>query len=211
MSARQHETRAQPVTRPEWRKIPLPGPLWSALAATVLLLFTVGAGIGIRHYHERQLIARLERLRAQCRTTIVAPDWLRGLVDDRWLTPFERITEVLFNCETPPDLNLADEDLSFLADLSKLEHLSLNRTRVTDDALIHLERLRSLKILRLVDTDVTDDGVEHVLKLRQLEELDLYRTQITSEGVDRVKTLPNLKYLRAPNESYRRYLPPRSR
>jgi hypothetical protein len=211
MSSPPHETRAEPASRRRGRGIPLPGPLWSALAAIVLLLFAIGGAIGVRHYHERQLIARLVRLRAECGTKIVAPDWLRRLVDDRWLTPFERIQVALFNHDTPPDLNLADEDLSFLADLSELEHLSLNRTRVTDDALLHLEGLRSLKILRLVDTDVTDDGVEHLLKLKQLEELDLYRTQITSEGVDRVKTLPNLKFLRVPDEASPRYLPPRTR
>ncbi len=199
MSSRPAKTLAKPVVRRKWRNITWPGPLWSALAAIVLLLLTLGAGIGVRHYRERQLLARLERLGAQCRTTIVAPNWLRRLVDDRWLTPFERTNAVLFNYHTPPDFNLADEDLSCLADLPELEHLSLNRTRVTDESLVPWERLPSLKILRLVDTDVTDDCVEHLLKLTTLEELDLFRTQITAAGVARLRKLPNLRFLRDPD------------
>jgi hypothetical protein len=211
MSKQPTETRAKPALRRKWHNVTWPGPLWSALAAVLLLLLTIGAGLEVRHYKERRLIARLERLGAQCRTTVVAPNWLRELVGDRWLTPFERTNAVLFNFYTPPDFNLADEDLSCLADLPNLEHLSLNRTRVTDESLVPWERLPSLKILRLVDTDVSDDCVEHLLKLTTLEELDLYRTQVTAAGATRLEKLPNLRFFRGPDTGFPRYLPPSSK
>jgi hypothetical protein len=181
----------------------LPGSRWFCLAALVLSVVVLSDCLHVRYHRQRQLIARLEALRAECGTTIVAPDWLRRLLGDRWLTPFERLTSVFFNHYPRSDLNLADEDLSFLADLTNVEHLSLNRTRVTDDALVHLEGLRSLRILGLVDTDITDDAVEHLMKLTQLQELDLYRTQVTADGVNRLRTLPNLRSLRAPDGGWR--------
>jgi hypothetical protein len=186
----------------------LPGPLWSSLAAIVLLAMTVALVISFQYYKERRIETRLARFGARCETKVVAPDWLRRLVDDTWLTPFRRINVVFFNREPGKDVQLADEDLAVLDGLTEVEHLSLNRTRVTDDALAHVEHLHSLKILRLVDTEITDDGLEHVAKLTHLNELDLFRTQVSHDGLKQLRGLSNLQFLRTADEDCRKYLAP---
>jgi hypothetical protein len=208
MSTRCHEPQPQTAARSRRRSIRLPGPFWSSLTAIILLVITVALGITFRYYRERQIEARLAHLGARCETKILAPDWLRQLVDDRWLKPYQRINVVIFNYVPFEDVQLDDDDLSVLEGLTEVEHLSLNRTRVTDDALEHLEHLRSLKTLRLVDTEITDEGLEHLMKLTRLETLDLYRTHVTGAGLQRLRELANLRFLRRPDEFSSTYLPP---
>jgi hypothetical protein len=135
------------------------------------MMFTVG--VVLPRYREERIESRLAAVGAHCETKVFAPDWLRRLVGDGWLSRFQRINIVYFNYFASKDVQLEDDDLAVLAGLSSLERLSLNRTRVGDDALRHLEGLQSLKNLQLVDTDITDEGIEHLTKLMQLETLDL--------------------------------------
>jgi Leucine rich repeat/Leucine Rich repeat len=182
----EHAGRSRGRSSRRWR------PFWFSFAG-LLLILPVGLTF-VRYYQEGRAQVRLQSLGAQCGTHVVAPDWIRDLINNEWLRPFTRIDAVLFNFD-PPDVNLADEDLSVLEGLSELQHLSLNRTRVTDDTLKHLERLHSLKMLRLVDTDITDDGLKHLATLPQLETLDLMRTRVTDEGMKHLRGLTNLREL----------------
>jgi Leucine Rich Repeat (LRR) protein len=159
----------------------------------------VVVSIVLPQYREARIESRLMALGAQCETKVIAPNWLRSLVGDAWLSPLRRINIVIFNFIRFKDVQLEDDDLAILAGLSNLERLSLNRTRIGDDALRHLEGLQSLKILQLVDTDITDEGIEHLTNLTQLETLDLWRTQVTNEGLKPLRSLPNLRQLRRPD------------
>jgi hypothetical protein len=173
--------------------------MWTFLSLIVLLAMIVAVGVVLPHDREARIESRLAALGAHCETKVRAPDWLRRLVGDGWLSPFQRINIVYFNYFAAKDVRLEDDDLAVLAGLSSLERLSLNRTRIGDDALRHLEGLQLLKNLQLVDTDITDEGIQHLTKLRQLETLDLWRTHATNEGLKPLRSLPNLRQLRRPD------------
>jgi Leucine Rich repeat len=196
------DTQQRSPGRPSPRSIRLPGPMWTFLSLIVFLAMMVAVGVVVPHDREQRIESRLTALGAHCESKVVAPNWLRSLVGDRWLSPFRRINVVFFNFYAFKDVQLEDDDLAILAGLSNLERLSLNRTRIGDDALRHLEGLQSLKNLQLVDTDITDEGIEHLAKLTQLETLDLWRTQATNEGLKPLRILPNLRQLRRPDGQF---------
>jgi Leucine Rich repeat len=173
--------------------------MWTFLSLIVLLAIMIALAVVVPYQRERRIELRLAALGAECETEVMAPHWLRGLLGDQWLSPLRRINVVIFNFQFGKDVQLADDDLSALEGLSKLERLSLNRTRIGNDALRHLEGLPALKTLQLVDTDITDEGLEHLTKLTRLEKLDLWRTQATNEGLAPLRRLPNLRELRAPD------------
>lgn len=76
-----------------------------------------------------------------------------------------------------------------------LESLSLNGNQITDTGLEHLKDLTGLINLSLYGTQVTDAGLKHLSGLTNLSELSLDETQVTEEGLDTLKGLPSLKTL----------------
>ena len=116
-------------------------------------------------------------------------------------------------------LDVTDDDLAHIPDVSSIRNLSLGRTSVTDAGLAHLagcknlewldlsltsvgnEGLKSLaasdrlKQLFLEGTTVSDAGLAAVATFKQLEELDLSKLQITDDGLAHVANLKNLKIL----------------
>ena len=102
--------------------------------------------------------------------------------------------------------NIDDDGLQYVARLSKLEHLSLNRTRITDRGLAHLRGLVNLKVLSLSNTKITDEGVKQLETLTNLEwlflenyvyrENELVRTlDITDKALQELQPLKKLTHL----------------
>ena len=89
---------------------------------------------------------------------------------------------------------ITDETLTVLGKLDSLDELDLSRTSVTDRGVAKLANLQKLEILWLTGTDVSDDCVEYLAKLKSLRQLEVTGTQITSAGVERLRAaLPNLE------------------
>ena len=84
--------------------------------------------------------------------------------------------------------DVTDEQLGErLQGLSKLQLLSLDRTKVTDAGLEHLKGLSNLEWLYLRGTKVTNAGLEHLKGLSNLMGLGLVGTKVTDAGVQRLK------------------------
>ena len=91
--------------------------------------------------------------------------------------------------------SITDDGLAHVANLTRLEALDLNSTKVTDEGLAHLQRLRELRFLDLSGTEITDAGLTHLRGLRQLEALGLGETRVTDEGLAKLKPLARLELL----------------
>jgi len=118
------------------------------------------------------------------------------------------------------DINLAGDKLQWLASLTKLEALSLQRTGVDasimanikapglvvlnlsgnpvgDDVLEAAARIKELEVLALADTKVTGPGLEKLRGMRRLNELNLMRCQIYDKDIDVFLSMPNLRIVYA--------------
>lgn len=106
---------------------------------------------------------------------------------------------VLSLIEHMPDLEklnlrgaLVGDDLMSGLNLTGIKMLSLDGTRISDDALPHLSQLSNLVELNLTQTNVTDEGLLHLERLSQMEFLLLDRTRVTDDGIERLQqALPN--------------------
>ena len=96
-----------------------------------------------------------------------------------------------------PDID--DAGLQYVAKLSKLEHLSLSNTRITNDGLPQLRGLVNLKILSLTNTNITDDGVKQLETLVNLEWLFLDNNQVQDGR--------RIRYLKITNDALRHLQP----
>ena len=118
------------------------------------------------------------------------------------------------------DVNLAGDKLPWLASLTKLEALSLQRTGVGasimdnikapglvvlnlsgnpvgDDMLDAAARIKELEVLALADTQVTGPGLEKLRGMRRLNELNLMRCKIYDRDIDVFLSMPNLRIVYA--------------
>ncbi len=84
------------------------------------------------------------------------------------------------------------ETLAALAGQDKLLHVSLARSRITDDGLARIKDLPGLNHLDLEDTAITDAGLEHLAALQNLSLLFLNGTQIDGAGLAHLSDLPLL-------------------
>jgi hypothetical protein len=88
-----------------------------------------------------------------------------------------------------------DDQIAFVEQLPRLQHLLLNDTHVTDAGLCHLAPLQELEWLELRDTKVTGAGFENLSGLQQLQRLELGDAPVTDAGLRGVATLKNLRSL----------------
>ena len=77
--------------------------------------------------------------------------------------------------------NIADEGLSYIAQLTNLTKLDLSNTFITDKALQQLANLVNLQYLNLVGTKVTGAAVAKLKRLNKLQSLYLYKTGYSSK------------------------------
>jgi hypothetical protein len=89
----------------------------------------------------------------------------------------------------------SNADLAAVGNLSQLESLSLEDTRIDDDGLEAIQVCRQLRQLKLNGTQITDAGMAHLAGLKELEDLNLSFTRITSASLQQLKSLTRLRQL----------------
>ena len=88
-----------------------------------------------------------------------------------------------------------DEDLQRLKSLTKLRHLSLVGTPISNAGIAHLKGMTGLTKLVLDTTKVDDEGLEYLNGLTKLTELNLGGTSVGDAGLEHVKGLTKLRLL----------------
>jgi hypothetical protein len=90
-------------------------------------------------------------------------------------------------------LELDESDLKYLRGLSRLESLSLARSKRTEELARWVNK--DLKSLQLPYSDLTDAGLARLAELKKLEVLDLSGTAITAAGLKHLTALEHLREL----------------
>jgi len=85
--------------------------------------------------------------------------------------------------------------LKYITKLYSLKSLWLDDTHVDDDSLRHLRNLTSLKYLSLMNANISDEGLSYLANLRKMEYLDIRNTQVSNEGLIHLKQMTKLKWL----------------
>jgi len=118
------------------------------------------------------------------------------------------------------DVNLAGDKLQWLAALTKLEALSLQRTGIDVSIMENIKapglvvlnlsgnpvgneildaaaRIKELEVLALADTKVNGQGLEKLRGMQRLNELNLMRCNIHDNEIDVFLSMPNLRIVYA--------------
>jgi translation elongation factor EF-Tu-like GTPase len=90
---------------------------------------------------------------------------------------------------------VTDELLMPIKDLTRLAHLNLRGTEITDAGLVQIAKQKTLVRLHLEKSKITDKGLEQLKELENLEYLNLYGTEITDAGLVHLEGLKKLKSL----------------
>lgn len=85
--------------------------------------------------------------------------------------------------------------LSSLENLSCLENLQLEETRITDAALCPLSKVHALRYLSLGSCYLTDASLHHLTSLQKLVHLGIRNAVLTNAGLDCFNPPPTLKVL----------------
>jgi len=93
------------------------------------------------------------------------------------------------------ETRINDDDLKHLSALGSLSELDASDNRISDEGLSHLSGLVSLKVLDVSRNRISDKGLAHLRRLTQLEELYLVDTKITGAGLEKLETLIRLRKL----------------
>lgn len=88
-----------------------------------------------------------------------------------------------------------DDSLRFFANLSQLEFIYLDRSRITDAGLSHLKNLPKVYNISLENTQIGDAGLANLAILSQLEILSLQDTKITDAGLKLLSKQPKIQRL----------------
>jgi Leucine-rich repeat (LRR) protein len=97
---------------------------------------------------------------------------------------------------------VTDAGLANIAQLSRLEELYLQGSKVTGAGLPALRNLKRLRILRLDVLPIRDEELKHVAHLENLEYLDLSQTQVTGDGLKYLAGLRRLRKLSLMSNSH---------
>ena len=118
------------------------------------------------------------------------------------------------------DINLTGDKLQWLAALTKLDALSLQRTGVDasimenikspglvvlnlsgnpvgNDVLDAVSRIKGLEVLALADTKVTGSGLEKLRGMQRLNELNLMNCSVHDNEIEVFMSMPNLRIVYA--------------
>ncbi|MBD3628610.1 c-type cytochrome domain-containing protein [Cyclobacterium sp.] len=80
--------------------------------------------------------------------------------------------------------NVKDDDLFFLAKMTELRELVLQKTAVTGDGLPYLKDLPHLEVLNLSFTPLEDAHLLHLLAFKSLKKVYLFGTPVKNELID---------------------------
>jgi hypothetical protein len=117
--------------------------------------------------------------------------------DLEFLREHTRLRHLTLESNSGNDIN--DDGLRCLENMTDLRYLNLSHCRqVTDEGLARLARLQNLKTLRLRWTGVTDRGLPRLAGLARLERLSLHSTSVTPVGLQPLAAFPRLRYLELP-------------
>lgn len=95
----------------------------------------------------------------------------------------------------PQDTNKTAEAVALLKDIPSLVDLNLAKLNLKDDDLKNIAELTNLQRLHLENNPITDAGLAHIKGLINLEYLNLYNTQVGDESLGHLKGLTNLMAL----------------
>lgn len=124
------------------------------------------------------------------RSTRVVPSDQQVVVSN---TPLETAQPPLVRAYLPAATT--DDSLRLFANLSQLEFIYLDRTRITDTGLSCLKNLPQLYNVSLRNTQVGDAGLTNLTVLSQLEILSLEGTKITDAGLKLLSKQPKIQRL----------------
>lgn len=94
---------------------------------------------------------------------------------------------------------IGDDTLKVLADLPKLQRMSLQGNAFTDAGLAHLARATQLRSawIGMSTGTITDAGLQHLMDLKHLEQLEVQQSEVTEEGIATLKKkLPHLRIIK---------------
>jgi internalin A len=165
----------------------------------IVLVFVVGAGMGWSVHCariQRRAVVAIQKAGGAAYYDFHSRNWIpdrpwapKWLVDNIGIEYFGDFTNVTFVGRG------RDAELVHVGNLSKLEHLILSESAVTDVGLADLKNLTRLQMLNLYRAKVTDAGLEHLGGLSSLERLYLHNTQVAGTGFVHFKTLGALQRL----------------
>jgi hypothetical protein len=95
----------------------------------------------------------------------------------------------------PQDTNKVSEAIALVKDIPSLVDLNMAKLNLKDDDLKNISELTNLQRLHLENNPITDSGLAHVKGLMNLEYLNLYNTQVSDSSIDVLKGLTNLAAL----------------
>lgn len=157
------------------------------VVTVAVILTTVGTHIAVPLYQRQTTI---ERFAGRLEIVDGTPPWLSRIAGDKPLHAFSRVIRASFN-----DKMLEDADIRLIGQLTELEDVSLEYTRIDDAGLAHLAGLQALRHLSLRTTPITDAGLAHLRELKSLESLSLRSTSVTDAGLEQLSDLPKLRTL----------------
>src|SRR5579872_2942018 len=94
-------------------------PGWLALLAVLTLVGAMGLSVCLPHYRQQQLIHRFVRLGGKVLAENGGPQWLRTLIGDQRMTPFDQVRHVGLVGTAVTDADL--QNLYVLKDLQSLD------------------------------------------------------------------------------------------
>jgi hypothetical protein len=97
------------------------------------------------------------------------------------------------------DIRLAGDELAWLASLTKLEALALQRTGIDGRVLKNIKAGSTLAVLNLSGNDIQNDDMEAIALLKGLEVLALADTKVTSAGIASLQGMQRLNELNLMN------------
>lgn len=150
-----------------------------------------------------QAVLREEQVDPLPRGVHVAPDGSGDLttlhphprvtLGDRWLEHFSCMTRLI---HLSVDMSrVSDVGLQYVRGLQELETLNLRQTAVTDAGLVHLRGLSRLTHLWLNDTSIDGSGLASLEVHPRLTNLFLNNTRVDDRALRHLEALPRLEYL----------------
>ncbi|QDU46356.1 Leucine Rich repeats (2 copies) [Symmachiella dynata] len=203
--------------KPRWWTRLLHRPGWLIALAVCLLLTAVLVPFGWRYYRTQQLVAGIEACGGAVNFELGGPTWLRNIVGDEWMKPFDAPNHVssfrlVFDASTPsqsrnsswtPRETLGDDQfLDYilpLNDLVGIKSLELTENDLTQLSFEKLGQFEQLEVLVLWDKAFDDDALSHFSKSYKLRSLDLSGTSVTDEGLRHLSGLKDLTDLSLSN------------
>lgn len=192
--------------KPRWWTRLLHRPGWLAVLAVCLLLAAVLVPFGWRHYRTQQLIAGIESCGGAVEFERGGPTWLRNIVGDEWMKPFDIPNELL--CQLPSPISAGGpfhkegvfDDAGFLTNVVPLNNLyglkrvALCRHQMTNRSFKALLQFEDLEALLITGKSFDDEALGYLSPASKLRSLSLDRTSVTDKEVlELQRRLPALK------------------